>query len=314
MTSTSTRTRAVPTAPPVMRVDACSVAAPGQPDNEDQMFQYGGLVGVLDGATAPAGFETGCVHGPAWYVRRLAARLGLAAAPASTASTASSVSTSARPMSAVPLTDILSDAIRAVRDDHGGSCDLDHPGIPSATVCLLRQVGGHLDYLVLGDSPLLFDADGQVGVVADDRLVAAMSKLWGGPRPPGPPAADPAAADEQYRRAVRWQRQHTNQPDGYWIAAADPAAAAKALCGTLPLTGPGRIRRAALLSDGATRAVEEFDLVDWPGLLDLLTRVGPAELIRRVRVAERDSDNRDQPPRYKRHDDATAILCQFDDG
>lgn len=288
----TTESTAMP-APPTMRVDACSVAAPGQSDNEDQIFQYGNLVGVLDGATAPVGFDSGCVHGPAWYVRRLAGRLGLAAAAAPTA----------------PLAGLLADAIRAVRDDHGGRCDLAHPGTPSSTVCLLRGSGGHLDYLVLCDSPLVFGSDGEVGVVADDRLAVAMARQPDRHRSDGP-------NDEQasYRRAVRWQRQHTNQPAGYWVAAADPAAADRALCGTLPLTGPGRIVRAALLSDGASRAVEQFELFDWAGLLDLLGTGGPAELIRRVRAAECAVDHADRAPRHKQHDDATAVFCLFDGG
>jgi hypothetical protein len=292
-----------------MRVDACSVAAPGQPDNEDQILQYGDLIGVLDGATAPVGFDSGCVHGPAWYVRRLAARIGLAAA--------------AGPSD--PLAALLAEAVRAVRDDHGDDCDLGHPGTPSSTVCLLRRSGGHLDYLVLCDSPLVFGTDGQVGVVADGRLAATMARM-----PDRLPAAageeDERQADERqagerqagerqacYQQAVRWQRQHTNRPEGYWVAAADPTAADRAICGTLPLTGPGRILRAALLSDGASRAVEQFELFDWAGLLDLLATAGPAELISRVRAAERVADPAERVTRYKRHDDATAIFCSFDE-
>lgn len=285
--------RVIP-AVPTMRVDACSVAAPGQPDNEDQTLQYGDLVAVLDGATAPAGFDTGCRHGPAWYVRRLAARLTLAAATAP----------------ADPLVALLAEAVRAVRGDHGGDCDLGHPGTPSSTVCLLRRTSGHLDYLVLCDSPLIVDVAGQVGVVADGRLAATMARLW-----QREPSATDTRQEADYRRAVQWQRQHTNTPDGYWVAAADPAAADRALCGTLPLTGPGRVRRAALLTDGATRAVDQFGLLDWPGLLDLLASAGPAELIRRVRAAETDGAvSLATAPRHKRHDDATAVFCLFDGG
>ncbi|WFE26382.1 protein phosphatase 2C domain-containing protein [Solwaraspora sp. WMMD791] len=305
--------RVIP-AVPTMRVDACSVAAGDQPDNEDQMLQYGDLVAVLDGATAPAGFDTGCRHGPAWYVRRLAAQLTLAAATAP----------------ADPLATLLAEAVRAVRGDHGGDCDLGHPGTPSSTVCLLRRTPGHLDYLVLCDSPLVVDVAGQVGVVADDRLAATMARLWQREPPAtgtsatgtsatgtsGTGTSGTAAAEHaDYRRAVQWQRQHTNTPDGYWVAAADPAAADRALCGTLPLTGPGRVRRAALLTDGATRAVDLFGLLDWPGLLDLLASAGPAELIRRVRAAETDGAvSLATGPRHKRHDDATAVFCLFDGG
>ncbi|MEK8109108.1 hypothetical protein NKG94_38880 [Micromonospora sp. M12] len=77
-------------------------------------------MGVLDGATVPEGFDTGCVHGPEWYVRHLAARICVAEA--------------VRP--AARLTSNLAAAILAVRADHGGQCDLDHPGTrPARSAC-----------------------------------------------------------------------------------------------------------------------------------------------------------------------------------
>jgi hypothetical protein len=276
-----------------MQVSTASVAAPGQLDNEDHVFQHGQLVGVLDGATVPDGFDTGCVHGPAWYVRQLAARIGLAAAD--------------RP--GATLMGNLAAAILGVRADHGDRCDLDHPGTPSSTVCLLRQCGDHIDYLVLCDSPLVVDLGDRVEVIADDRLQKAMVELRqaaltvagaGG-------SVDPAT---RLRRAVTRQRQQMNQTHGYWVAAANPDAAFHAVTGTFPLTGPGRVRRAALLTDGASAAVEQFALVDWRGLLDALTEHGPGELIRRVRLAEADDGNGRR--RHKRYDDATAALCRFD--
>jgi hypothetical protein len=274
-----------------MRVWSAGEPAPGQPESEDRIFLYGPLVGVLDGATVPAGFETGCVHGPAWYVRRLAARIGLAAAD--------------RP--ATPLAGLLATAILAVRADHADRCDLAHPGTPSTTVCLLRHSGDHLDYLVLCDSPLVVDRAGRIEVISDDRLARTMARQ----RPPATGADDPAA---RFRRAVAVQRSWMNRTSGYWVAAADPAAAYQSVAGSLPLTGPGRVRRAALLSDGATRAVEPFGLLDWRGLLDLLSSDGPGELIRRVREAERADGDCRRYPRGKRHDDASAVLCHFDCG
>jgi hypothetical protein len=114
---------------------------------------------------------------------------------------------------------------------------------------------------------------------------------------------------------VRMAEKHklTNQPHGYWIAAANPAAAYEAVTGTAPLHGPDRVRRAALLTDGASAAVEQFKLLDWRGLLDVLTDHGPHELIRRVRNAENVNHDAHSHPRYKRHDDATAALCTFEE-
>ncbi|MEU4781112.1 hypothetical protein [Micromonospora sp. NPDC023633] len=274
-----------------MRVRSASAPPPGRPANEDLVFRFGPLVGVLDGASVPEGFDTGCVHGPAWYVRHLAARLGLAEAVRPTATLMSN----------------LAAAVLAVRADHGDECDLDHPGTPSSTVCLLRDGGDHLDYLVLCDSPLVLDAGGRVSVVTDDRLDAATAELR------SMVAAVPAGSADRltrFRQAVGMQRERMNRTHGYWVAAADPDAAFHAVTGTLPLRGPGAVRRAALLSDGASALVEQFGLLDWAGLLDVATAEGPGALIDRVRAAERD-----HPDRLRRHkpaDDASVVLCEFD--
>src|SRR4051794_36641261 len=82
---------------------------------------------VLDGATART--ETGCVHGVAWFTRRLGiALLDLASEPAA------------------DLVAGLGDAIARVASEHPG-CDLTHQGTPSAGVAILRADGR---YLVLG--------------------------------------------------------------------------------------------------------------------------------------------------------------------
>lgn len=275
---------------PMMRVRSASDPAPGRPENEDVVFRFGPLVGVLDGATVPDGFDTGCVHGPAWYVRHLAARIGLAVA--------------ARP--AATLMSSLAAAILAVRADHGNTCDLDHPGTPSSTVCLLRCGGDQVDYLVLCDSPLVLDTGAGIDVVTDDRLADALADLrrTAAALPDG--GVDPAT---RFRRAVTVQRTRMNRTHGYWAAAGDPDAAYHAVTGTVPLRGPNALRRAVLLTDGASCAVEQFGLFDWAGLLEVVTVEGPEGLVDRVRAAER--DHPDRLRRRKRTDDATVALCEF---
>ncbi|TWH66887.1 hypothetical protein JD77_01846 [Micromonospora olivasterospora] len=275
----------------MMRVRSASAPATGRAVNEDLVFRYGPLVGVLDGATVPEGFDTGCVHGPVWYVRHLAARIGLAVA--------------ARP--AATLMSNLAAAILAVRADHGSRCDLDHPGTPSATVCLLRESGEEADWLVLCDSPLVLDVGGRVDVISDDRLATAMADLRRmAASVPAGDADDPAT---RFRRAVAVQRERMNRTHGYWVAAADPDAAYHAVTGTVSLRGPAGLRRAALLTDGASGAVEQFGLLDWAGLLDLVTAEGPEALIGLVRAAERDRPDRLR--RQKATDDASVVLCEF---
>ncbi|NBE81081.1 hypothetical protein [Micromonospora rubida] len=287
-TATAPGTRAASTGP-MMRVRSASAPAPGRAVNEDLVFRFGPLVGVLDGATVPDGFDTGCRHGTAWYVRHLAARIGLAVA--------------ARP--AATLMSSLAAAILAVRADHGGACDLDDSGTPSSTVCLLRESGDEVDWLVLCDSPLVLDVGDRVDVVDDDRLETAMADL----RRMAATLSSDGDRAAWFRQAVGLQRGRMNRTHGYWVAAADPDAAYHAVTGTAPLHGPDAVRRAVLLTDGASSAVEQFGLFDWAGLVDLVTAEGPGALIDRVRSAERDLPERLR--RHKRTDDASVVLCEF---
>jgi hypothetical protein len=153
----------------------------------------------------------------------------------------------------------------------------------------------------------VLDAGGQVSVVSDERLDTAMAELrdTAAGLPGG--GADPMT---RFRHAVLSQRERMNRTHGYWVAAADPDAAYHAVTGTLPLRGPGALRRAALLSDGASCAVEQFGLFDWARLLDVTAAEGPEGLIGRVRAAER--DHPDRLRRHKRTDDASVVFCEFD--
>jgi hypothetical protein len=176
---------------------------------------------------------------------------------------------------------MLAEAIKATSETHGGSCDLDNPDSPSATVAMMRWSGSTVEWLALADSPLLLQTGPKVRVIRDDRV----DRL-------------PSYTTEAVREA-------RNSPGGFWVASTRPEAAYQALTGKTQ-----GVSLAALLSDGAARLVERFGLMRWDELLDLLDTKGPCELIRRTRRAE---EERQTPSaRGKRFDDATALLVQLD--
>lgn len=94
-------------------------------------------------------------------------------------------------------------------------------------------------------------------------------------------------------------------PENVAVAARNPKATSEAVVGTVPWPG---LRRAAVLTDGASRLVDDFGLADWSGLLDILEFEGPSRLIRRVRETERADPEGAWWPRAKAHDDATAVF------
>jgi hypothetical protein len=92
--------------------------------------------------------------------------------------------------------------------------------------------------------------------------------------------------------------------DTHRAASASPDAARNAYTATLPGDG---LRGIALLSDGATRIVDSYEVLSWPAMLAIIRDDGPAELIRQVRAAEDSDPDCTRWPRSKERDDATAI-------
>lgn len=72
---------------------------------------------------------------------------------------------------------------------------------------------------------------------------------------------------------------------------------------TVPRDG---LQRGAVLSDGATRLVDRFGLLEWPSFLDVMAEQGPDAIIQQVRAAAASDPDGRRWPRGKRHDDASA--------
>ncbi|MFI7127025.1 protein phosphatase 2C domain-containing protein [Nonomuraea sp. NPDC050153] len=231
----------------------------GRP-NEDLVIAGPSWIVVLDGATAAQDVASGCAHDVPWLVGRLGGALaaGLSADRDS------------------PLAEILEAAIETTMAAHSGTCDLDNPDSPSSTVALVRAGRDGVEYLVLGDSPVVFSlAGGGVRVESDDRL----DRLPGG-RP----------------YTVELVRRMRNAPGGFWVAGSRPEAARQGRCGVV-----ADARGVGALTDGVSRLVEWYGW-SWRDLVAALDGEGPEAVIAAVRELER----RRPPAHGKRHDDATA--------
>jgi Protein phosphatase 2C len=256
----------------------------GQP-NEDFVAAAPDMIVLLDGAGTPDGLDSGCVHGVPWFTRQLGTML-------------------LRTYKGPTLAGCLAYSIDQVADGHKDVCDLAHPGTPSATVIMVRIKDGILDYLVLADSVLLLRlADDQIRVLTDDReaitgqsLRREMDALPAG-------TAEHRVAHREYVRAMRAYR---NRDHGFWVADAQPTAAAHALTGSVNLAD---LRDLALLSDGASRLADRFGLLSHRAVMDLLRDRGPSELIAQTRAAEASDPSGNHWPRGKATDDATAVYC-----
>jgi hypothetical protein len=281
-----------------------------------------GTAVVLDGLTEAG--ETGCRHGTAWYVRELGSRLLGAATDRDR-----------------PLAEALRLALAGVARAHDG-CDLDHPGSPGATVAVVRPGRGAVQYLVLSDAVVVLmtdstadstagstadstadgtadggtdgGTDGPAGggptVVTDRRVDTHLAALRTAAEAPYGPAGTVGPAGpsggEALRRLIEAQQGLRNRPEGYWIARSRPDAAAFALTGER-----AGVRSALLLTDGAALMASHFGALSWRELVDLAVQRGPETVIEATRELEARDPDRRVWPRYKTHDDATAVLLTF---
>jgi hypothetical protein len=236
-------------------------SGPGR-DNEDFVAATSDAIVLLDGAGPAPGQPSGCSHGVPWYVRSLGAVL---------------LSELTQPT--WPLTQILARAIKHVTSLHDFTCDLGRPGAPAASVVMMRRTHDAVEFLVLADAVIVLDVGVPEPLVIADQRVDAVADLYRSA------AESPLAGTAEHTRALRHYQEamRGHRDRDYWVASIDPLAAEQALTGSVPLD---QVRAVALLSDGAARLVDRFELASWRQLLALLARHGAREAIRHVRAAE----------------------------
>lgn len=268
-----------------MLVSLATDAAPGRP-NEDFAALSDDLVVVLDGATVPGMLETGCSHGTRWFARALGAEIFR------------QVEDSRR-----SLVDSLAEAIKTLAEHHVHTCDIGHPGHPSATVAILRETEDHFEYLVLSDSTVAIETTSGVQVITDNRLDHVATEYRNALKAAKTGSPEHATAVASLTMA---QRQYRNAPEGFWVAAVDPNAAYEAITGSVARS---EVRSAAVMTDGASIICDRFRVLDWPQVFEVLRQTGPAGLIREVREVELSDSTGERWKRSKVHDDATAAFC-----
>lgn len=254
---------------------------PGHADraNEDFVGAVAQAAVLVDGAGIRDA-EHICRHGVAWYAHRLGgnllARLSLDEAHAGR----------------TDLTTLLAGAIDEVTALHRDTCDVQNPSSPSATVAIVRVTADRIDHLLLGDSVILLERrDGPLHVVEDRREVD-LGRPWRDALASLEPGS--AEFDRVRGEAVALFRASRNQPGGFWVAKDDGQVVGEAIIGSHPAE---ELTSAVLLSNGASRVVDRFGLLEWHEL----SSHHPEELVRMVRAAERAG--------AVDPDDATVSIC-----
>lgn len=182
--------------------------------------------------------------------------------------------------------------------------------LPTAAVLVVSEVEQrHLVGLDLGDCRCFaLDANGAghaaggSGRTADRETQAAAdaAKRTGGA---------PLLRDPRTLLWLREQRTAHNTQGAYWVFGLQPECAEHARAWTLDLPKPAHL---VLCTDGFSALVDRYAAYDAAGLVRAALDRGLQELGRELREIEAGDAAGARHPRWKRSDDATALLLRLD--
>jgi hypothetical protein len=270
--------------PKILTAEASGVSIDGAPrPTEDRLVVLDNAVIVLDGATSLCpDLPTG-----GWYATKLAAALSRHITP--------------------DLKTTLANAIHQVAADHA----LKPGDSPSSTVAMVYWTPTEIHALVLADSPIVAFTTHGIELLEDTRL-AALGNPAGGYRARlsagkgyGPDHIKALQVGGQFMSTLR------NVPNGFWIAEANPQAAAHAFTATW---ARHEVDEVLIATDGVSCAVADYNLYTWHELREVATEEGPEAVLAKIREAERADPDGKRWPRPKIHDDQALAVITFSAG
>ena len=183
---------------------------------------------------------------------------------------------------------------------------------PSAGLAMVSWTRSDICVAALGDCRVLVQRrDGRVVALGGGALSAldatAVAALQKHQRDHG---VGLEAARNALLPLIREHRAKMNQPDGYWVLTGNPEAAEHLEELAMPLE---HVQAVLLTTDGFYRLVDTFGEHTDETLVSQAHRQGLAALYAQVRALETLDPEGLAHPRFKRHDDATAVLLQVDD-
>lgn len=159
---------------------------------------------------------------------------------------------------------------------------------PSSTVAIARWTDDRVDGLVLADSPIVAFGPSGADPLTDDRLASLR--------------------DRGLLRTRADVNAYRNAPDGFWVAEAEPRAAAEAARHSWPRS---EVEALLLATDGVAIGVDDYHLFDWPEVLAITRASGPDAVLDAVRTAEKQDPDGARWPRAKRHDDQLLVHVEL---
>jgi serine/threonine protein phosphatase PrpC len=204
---------------------------------------------------------------------------------------------------------IASEALYARFTENLTDRDTERWALPTASVLAVSDNDGDLVGADLGDSRCFaLDANG-VGYSAGSRENGTddeQQRARDASKRAGAPALLRDADTVTMLRSVR--ARHNLPENGYWVFGLQPECADHARVWTLPLKRPAHV---LLCTDGFSALVDRYKVYDAGSLVTAALDKGLQELGRELRAIETADAGGAAHPRFKKSDDATAVLLRL---
>jgi hypothetical protein len=177
--------------------------------------------------------------------------------------------------------------------------------LPCASILLLTIGADAVEAVWLGDCRGILSSGGEIFTCGETADGEAEERTWAG-QLGGALGAGAMLRSPDVIKALRESRDGFNTGRGRWVLGLEPEAAKHVGRATFPRGGPVA---GLLMSDGYSALELKYQRYDAPALLAASAERGLAAMgveLRRIEESE-DPDGR-RWPRFKRSDDATAVL------
>ncbi|WP_334181325.1 hypothetical protein [Novosphingobium sp.] len=183
---------------------------------------------------------------------------------------------------------------------------------PSAAFAMVRILDGMAEFTTLADcrivasepgrEPRLFGSSALDAIEA--RTIAAMKAILAENGDLGPDALK-----ARLLPGLRENRRLMNREEGYWVLGTEPAAADHLWQWRMPVRSGQRF---AIASDGFLRLVELFGVATPADLLSMSEPEGWTHWLKPLRDLEGEFESLHRFPRVKPRDDASLVVCSWE--
>ncbi|MDR1774354.1 MAG: hypothetical protein LBR30_05755 [Clostridioides sp.] len=176
---------------------------------------------------------------------------------------------------------------------------------PSSSIAILKFHKEKIEYFSLGDCSIFVD-NGSKKIIKDDSVCKLDNLVYEKMKQI---SEKEKLNFEEIRASVQnlviSNRLKKNTPHGYWILDFDENSVEKAIHGYLDIDGKTSF---LLASDGFTCSCDRYDLFSEEDMIDIARTKGIEYIFNMIRKFENEDKNALKTPRFKIHDDASAIL------